>query len=51
MSQGIEVINQPSIPYANTLLLIAAVIMVIGLFLIAFNFNKTGDENKKPATN
>lgn len=51
MSQGLEVINQQGIPYAGKLLFMAAIIMGIGLFLLAFKFRQMIDINKKPVTN
>lgn len=51
MSQGLEVINQQGIPYAGKLLFMAAIIMGIGLFLLAFKFRQMMDINKKPVTN
>lgn len=51
MSQGLEVINQKGLPYANKLLFIAAILIGLGLFLIAFKFIVIKPSNKKPATN
>lgn len=51
MSQGLEVINQQGLPYANKLLFLAAIIIGLGLFLIAFRFIAIKPSNKKPATN
>ena len=50
MSQGLEVINQQGIPFAGKLLFVAAIIMGIGLFMIAFKFLSFKD-TKKPTTN
>ena len=52
MSQGLEVLNQKSIPYASKLLLLAAVVIGLGLFLLVFSFIKSPRlmATKKPAT-
>lgn len=51
MSQGLEVINQQGIPFASKLLFMAAIIIGVGLFLLAFKYKQLREINKKPAAN